>query len=292
MKGTITFGSNIQKALWDNEITGQLSDGYWENAKPGDHWIFWCNLNSAVGKPGVDKGSDYPLRVNYNLVNPDLLDIIGDRMIAIAKMAHLTSNPAYLKAAEYLTGYKSIDEVRKDITSYGKNYINAIPDHILEKFFTVPYSETQLKNDLKAIAQTMKMVNTPYGQQIVTDKDIQRIKDIIVKADGNKFKEQALTQMMANSIDNPFKALARAEAAGKLGKVPMARIFLNRAKQLGATQEQIKELEPPITGIEELEEEPEEENIEAMRIAAEAVDMAGFLLKEYIVEEDEETKNT
>jgi len=40
------------KAIFDNEIKGQLSDGAWENAQPYNHWQFWCMLDTAVSATG------------------------------------------------------------------------------------------------------------------------------------------------------------------------------------------------------------------------------------------------
>jgi len=65
-------------------------------------------------------------------------------------------------------------------------------------------------------------------------KDDLRIKDIISKADGSEEKELSLATTMANSIKDVEKCLGRAEAAKDSGKYEIAKIFLDKAKLLGA----------------------------------------------------------
>jgi hypothetical protein len=49
---TITFDNEIQRTLWENELTSQFSDGLWEET-PG--WEQWCYAKTAVGpNPGVN----------------------------------------------------------------------------------------------------------------------------------------------------------------------------------------------------------------------------------------------
>jgi tetratricopeptide (TPR) repeat protein len=66
-----------------------------------------------------------------------------------------------------------------------------------------------------------------------TFKDKNRIEDIITKSIGHPEKEIQLAQRMCNLIKDSAKAMARAEAAKDLGKFELAKIFLERAKELG-----------------------------------------------------------
>ena len=36
-------------ALFTQEVSGQLSDGNWENSYPTNHWEFWANMNVVEG---------------------------------------------------------------------------------------------------------------------------------------------------------------------------------------------------------------------------------------------------
>jgi hypothetical protein len=65
-------------------------------------------------------------------------------------------------------------------------------------------------------------------------KDEKRISDIITKADGDTAKAESLARSMANKITDPDKALRRAEAAEDQGVDFLAKIFYDRAAELGA----------------------------------------------------------
>lgn len=95
--GTLTFRTIEQAALFELEIKVQLSDGFWENTRPADHHKIWCKANVTVGTlPGRNFGA---YRDKYNLTNKDLLEVVGDRMIA------------YVKAVRVL-GFNHLDDVR------------------------------------------------------------------------------------------------------------------------------------------------------------------------------------
>ena len=88
-KSTIFFADALQAALFDNELTGQISDGCWENSKPHDHWIRPCKAEVAIDaqNPRVEiVGHEYFKR-SYNFANPMLIDVVGDRMKNIVMLA-------------------------------------------------------------------------------------------------------------------------------------------------------------------------------------------------------------
>jgi hypothetical protein len=76
--------------------------------------------------------------------------------------------------------------------------------------------------------------NTSIMNESYTTKDKTRVDDIIKKSLGSPGKDVQLTQRMCNLIKDPTKAMARAEVAKDLGKFELAKIFLQRAKELGA----------------------------------------------------------
>lgn len=88
MTNTIVFENNVQKALWDRELAGQISDGYWENASPADHWKPWSGAETKVAVDGEPVGRNFwAQKENYNLNSAFLLDCVGDRMLVCAKLA-------------------------------------------------------------------------------------------------------------------------------------------------------------------------------------------------------------
>lgn len=82
---TLTVKNYVQKVLFEVEICGQLSDGKWENTYPFNHWEPWCDCEVEVG---LNPGRNFWVpKDNYGLTSSDLLDVVGDRMVAQANMA-------------------------------------------------------------------------------------------------------------------------------------------------------------------------------------------------------------
>ena len=79
---TIAFENEVQVALWNEELVGQLSDGMWENSRPHDHWKPWCNAEVIIDATNV--GRDFwAQKDSYNF--HALIEYVGDRMLAIVQ---------------------------------------------------------------------------------------------------------------------------------------------------------------------------------------------------------------
>ena len=77
----LVVGNMAQKILFLTEMQGQISDGQWENAR-GDHWRVWSKLDWDKVGVGDNIGRKfYARRDGYNFTNPELLDVVGDRML-------------------------------------------------------------------------------------------------------------------------------------------------------------------------------------------------------------------
>lgn len=95
--GTMVLPTHSAAALWLHQITGQLSDGAWENSTPRNHYSFWCLLTVKVehaAEPRVMDVSGYALRNRYNLralfdlgKDCDFRYEIRDRMVRMGRMA-------------------------------------------------------------------------------------------------------------------------------------------------------------------------------------------------------------
>lgn len=77
--GTLVVRNKAQKILFDEELSGQISDGQWENSTPHGHWEPWCDAEVVVGE-NVGR-TFYARRDSYNFLNKELLEIVGDRMV-------------------------------------------------------------------------------------------------------------------------------------------------------------------------------------------------------------------
>ena len=73
-----------QVALWKYELSGQVSDGHWENSRPLDHYKKPCG--AQVVQDPIQQGINFYCR-RYNFTSKKLLDVVGVRMINLAKLA-------------------------------------------------------------------------------------------------------------------------------------------------------------------------------------------------------------
>jgi hypothetical protein len=107
MAKVINFENRIQKALFDHELKGQISDGYWENSKPYDHYKSFSGVETRVDpeKPGK---SGFFTRRSYNFANKELFDVVGKRMVAIANLADKGYSPSDMDDfQEYWSQYEN-----------------------------------------------------------------------------------------------------------------------------------------------------------------------------------------
>ena len=121
---TITFENEQQAALWDHELVGQLSDGFWENASPHYHWEPWCRAECKVDPhhPGRDFHVD---KDSYAFTSARLLDVVGDRMLAYYRAAaHLEPEDVQIVASLLFSGtaidWKEIEEDKSKSEYYAK----------------------------------------------------------------------------------------------------------------------------------------------------------------------------
>lgn len=153
-KGVIFLPTRSAMDLWTSEITGQLSDGYWENAKPSDHWHFWSNLVPRLGDPAV-MANGHPVKDSYNLMS--LIDVVGDRMLSVGRAA-VSGADISRDAAEYMPGsFEEFVRRTKD-GGYHAQHLKTVTPEAAKKFYATPYGGKDLRRDLSLIKQAMKNV--------------------------------------------------------------------------------------------------------------------------------------
>jgi hypothetical protein len=87
------FVHNVEtKIVFLTEVSGQISDGQWENATPRNHWEAWCLRPEQVvvvddiGKIGRNF---YASKDNYGLTSKQLWDIVADRVLMTVNVYEL-----------------------------------------------------------------------------------------------------------------------------------------------------------------------------------------------------------
>ena len=126
---TIKFNNTIAVSLYNNEISGQLSDGLYENYNRGNkNWWGYVEL-------GDKNDAGYAGHFNYSLdrIRRELTEIcLGNRMYAYIMIAD--------KYCEYSAKVKNCCDPRW--VAYGAETIVAIFDDCYEKSATKDYEET------------------------------------------------------------------------------------------------------------------------------------------------------
>jgi len=173
--GVIFLPTYSAIALWDWELTGQFSDGAWENASPSDHWEFWCNLDVELGQPEV-VAPGYPRKTGYGF--GILIEYgIGDRMVKFGRYAKAVG-PKVLKSIG--------SEVRSIIEEFPENgpfnlaewkakmikgsswrdkdyYWKGLDQEGVNAYYATVYTEKDMKRDLSIIKQAMKNISRRFN---------------------------------------------------------------------------------------------------------------------------------
>jgi hypothetical protein len=171
-KGVIFLPTTSSFLLWDWEITGQLSDGAWENTKPDDHWIFWANLEPKLGQPQV-QSDQRPLKTGYNLSS--LLEYVGDEMLKYGRFGKaigqnvidMKTNKRSIIEAFPEEGPFELEEFKNNIMKK-RNYLNnpsyweGITQEMINKYYATKYEIKDLRKDLSSIKIAMKNIKIIY----------------------------------------------------------------------------------------------------------------------------------
>lgn len=186
-KNKIVLPTLTACAIWDWEVTGQLSDGTWENSVPHDHWKFWCRCEAVVGEQtGVVMAPDSwrgPTRTKYNVTNlanmkwhEDEMGRFGDgkdpyilrgRMLAYGRMAkalaslgrplkgsNLREAADYMPAEMYLFRACKASGIWKH--EHVAKYMEPVDEALAAAFYEATYTVDELKADLEAISEAMR----------------------------------------------------------------------------------------------------------------------------------------
>lgn len=170
--GTIYLLTQSQAALFEHELTGQISDGMWENSGPRDHWKFWSGLQVVVdptGEPRVKTPHPWMCKKDSYAFNR-LYAVVGDRMLALGRMARAASfDPTAANVPFYILGDAAtympptLDEWRdckagRLLWKYDfvAGYMESVTDSLAAAFYATSYDMRDLRADVKVIQRAMK----------------------------------------------------------------------------------------------------------------------------------------
>jgi len=147
------FVQNLaQKVLFEMELLGQISDGYWENASPFDHWKSFSNIEVLVDETGKVGCNFFPRKTNYNFASRQLLEVVGERMIFMVKL--IIENPDL--AEKFSEGHITrLPDSSDDFKHWGHQYPGITASHV-EKAEASTYSKRQLMSDLVVLKAAVR----------------------------------------------------------------------------------------------------------------------------------------
>ena len=82
------FRNQALMNLWKEELTGQLSDGKWENSWHGRHmqdWAYWVDLPTEIGPETKLIKTSYNIQCHTGFNSKDLVECVGNRMLEIVR---------------------------------------------------------------------------------------------------------------------------------------------------------------------------------------------------------------
>lgn len=159
---TLYVKNQIQKIIFDCEMREQISDGFWENASPMNHWRPWGNCKVAISsdKFGRDFRSN---KDNYNFANKELLEIVGDRLIFRIKAHIFLGWSSDRLGNDFVDSVEDYDRIVSDISEsdYWQKLFYSLQDrgidrNILEQIDKVNYDISDLRKDIKVLRQACK----------------------------------------------------------------------------------------------------------------------------------------
>jgi len=163
LPGKLYVSNMEQKILFFCELEGQLSDGYWENALPHDHWEAWMLKWDEIIVSNNYVGINFwPIKYNYNFVSSRLLEYVGDRMLTYIRFYRLYGERALklLEKDHHLLpdNGESFEYWAAAEDRYGKEKMARIVSfgfskEDIENVYKLPmgYGMKELRKDLKAL---------------------------------------------------------------------------------------------------------------------------------------------
>jgi len=170
-----------QKVLWDFELLGQISDGAWENASPMNHWKYWSDPAKVdASNPGY---TGYARKNNYNFTSPDLLKIIGYRMMS------------------YLNAFNFLKEVYGEEKALAKLKEMQYRANIGVTFDGVAPTEETIRRSVAGLISSAKNETSSYW----TDELLKSLSGFLVEVSKDDFEklmdgDQAITRLVTDDL--------------------------------------------------------------------------------------------
>ena len=160
----ISFENVEQKFLYDQELSGQISDGYWENSRPYNHYVKMISAQTIVEPEAI--GCNFRPARFYNFNNNDLFEVVGDRMVFFIKIIRAFPQVSGIEDNVNIEDYEWISKMRE--LAYNEKYwadkINKLEsifgcklEDAWKKANEVEVSTKEVRSMLKRMSAIIKM---------------------------------------------------------------------------------------------------------------------------------------
>lgn len=175
MSNVIKFDNQAQVILFECELKGQLSDGYWENARPHNHWRAPCDATAVVRGPDEVCGANFWASRKYNFAARELREVVGARMIGFVKFytafptidfdQHWDFDYEGVSAQEITTNVMKwkkesdkywVEKAERIMKTLNCTTIDELTEE-MQKVDQVQYTNAQLVKDLKEMSKIIQI---------------------------------------------------------------------------------------------------------------------------------------
>jgi len=171
-KKILAVRNERQKLLFEQELLGQISDGFWENAQPENHYNDFDDVHVIVDEY-EDVGVNFDIRKNYKFHDEDLVGIIGDRMLfmvrSLLRRGVYDKNIPFmltLSNKDYAHPIDTFQKLAKEDNHYLARLYDTLTNYnikqidireLYDDIQRTPYHEHDLINDLKDLSKIIKI---------------------------------------------------------------------------------------------------------------------------------------
>lgn len=162
---TLFVNNMSQAALFVMEISGQISDGKWENSRPYDHWKWVCHTDIKLSDKNCYTGGMHLKRYKVNTLFNEFMkygEIWPMRMYYYAKFGTILEEKyindleemrMHIEQIGFNENINTLEELKSSLKDYQLKYWKPEFDEVFStenimKFRKSEYSIKDMKNDL------------------------------------------------------------------------------------------------------------------------------------------------
>ena len=168
-KTTLSVNNMSQACLFEMEVSGQISDGKWENSRPYNHWEWVCNTEMVISNKNSYSGHFHAKKYGIKNLFTEFMKLVeGDefpwpmRMYYYAKFGtildpkyinNLGGMRSFIEEIAYHEELNTLEDLQANLPEYLKRYWKDEYEEVfstenIQRFRNSEYSIKDMKKDL------------------------------------------------------------------------------------------------------------------------------------------------